>query len=362
MEIQLDLINQFCIYDNKESLLEINIVYQNVLIQYAIQSLKKYGHLYNMYTNKSLHILNTLRHPPIYMKSEFNILAPVPNSCYMDSLLMSLFSQSNKYLYYKLFIDQNITECAKLIRKELYNIYLYITKNENYNKYDKKYTCMNLKKELNKCKSTTEFSDYTMNDPIALLIGLFQIFNMSNMQMKNTIHVKENNKWIQISTTIDSNVSIIKPINILSSNNLLFIEDFIYEKDILNFDISNLYINNKTGKKYKRIIKYSEILNTDFLIFAMYRFNKGNQLGDFNKFRIYPNETIELINGKKFYLYSCVIYTGNKHYVSYFLNNNKWYIYNDLSSEFKIIGSFIDMMKLDKSPITHGVLFFYNLY
>lgn len=366
MENELKLINNFCINDDKYSLLKLNKITKDILIESANKCLKLYGSnekiispISEKFIRRSISILNVLLEGPQTSKLKINFLGATTNSCYMDSVIFSLFIHSDSNIIYKLLASQNIDKCAIGIRKELNILNRYINGKLN-TKDGRNYKCINLKKQLENCTSTIEFSNNNMNDSVAFLIHLFGLFSVYDAIIKRITYVNENNKWKPISEVISKDMSVIKIIDIKFLNKKMFIDDFILEKDYMTLD--EPFVDLNTGKKYINILKTEEIIDTNILIFACYRRTDLGNVQEFSKHPIYPNETITLMNNKKFFLYSCVIYTGKLHYIAYFKDENDWYIYNDINPNFIKIGSFEYMLKLDKSPMTHGVLFFYKKY
>jgi ubiquitin C-terminal hydrolase len=365
MDKQLYLIDNFCKYKIKHQLLLLNNDIKNIFLKLAYTSLDMYSNFTSSKMNDSIiklciDVINTLENGPI-VKSKIKFISAIANSCYMDSVLVCLLCPEIKYIddiILKGTTNNRFCKSSIGIQKELRNIkyYLYGIKKE------KEYTCRNIKNTFKDCEELKKFATSEIQDPTEFLSKLFDIFNTTTLKLSSTTYLSNDKiNWESNEPVINDKVSVISVIDLKSikkpSNKLLFISDFIEYSEVDELGPNDLF--KKNDKKYKFFKKETKILYSDILIFNITRKDIN---GSFINYPIYPNEILLLNNKDKYYLCSCVIYTGYGHYIAYIKNNNDWYIYNDLDPVLRHIGSFNKMLKLERTPLRNGVIFVYNKF
>jgi ubiquitin C-terminal hydrolase len=258
------------------------------------------------------------------------------NSCYIDSLLLSLFHNKdieieNDFLKAPLnHYNRHFDKLGEDIRKELIKIYDIISNR----KKDKINNCSLLRKLLN---------DYYKN-----FIKLYP--------NKQIIDINEN----YITSQLDI-YDILNLFNVIFNfnNNLKFKEGLNYNNTNFFFNIPNDLLLKKKRVFIKKIIPSYKIKNdrliiqttllkTNKLFLSIYRNLGTSKL----ETEIIPSRFIKLSqNPFNLYLTSIIIHYGNfagGHYICLYKSNNKWYEYDDLRKSPVYIGSLNKIIKNDK--------------
>jgi len=276
------------------------------------------------------------------------------NSCYLDSILISLFHKKNKIIE-NIILNSKINKLkdeksiliAKKIKKELKQLYKLLSNKQNNEDYIICKKLRTLLDEFDKIEKTNIIDDkdnwlYSQLDIYDFMRMLLYIFKIK----ENTLKIKENNK---INYT---NFNKIIDIDFLYDNKgnnkkLLKIKD-IYPINIRKIKLTkeNVYINEE-GKKQNYYIKKEEIIKGDILFINIYR----NTLNIKNDIKIIPIEKMKLKENKfKLNLTSIIIHYGSDinsgHYIVLYKcqKNKKWYEYDDMNG-IKEIGKFNSIIK-----------------
>jgi uncharacterized UBP type Zn finger protein len=315
---------------------------------------------------------------------DFTGLKYTGNSCYQDSVLLSLFAIPNK------FIESNILEkdlnkikesqkeiiCSndtkedikskEEIQKELNKI-----TNSIRNKGEKVEYCSMLRSLIKKCPSTSgqKFYETGTQDAGEFIQYLFSIFNVEGMS-KSTKTILSNNLDENINEDSDNTVLSsyrmfnTSPIILIPSQKIIDskITYYLDQYEDAMFDEKNLY-RHSDGKSYKRRIEITNVNNTDYLIFYAQRLSlreSSSVKRNYNK--IIPDETITLENNKKLSLHAIVVHKS-LHYTCYIKCKNYWFYYNDKSNKIDYVGSYKDMIENKDNrtdPCKEGTLYFYS--
>jgi len=258
------------------------------------------------------------------------------NSCYIDSLLVSLFHNKNKIIEKEIFnvplvkYDKSILNNLCLeIKNELYYIYNIISQRLN-NKINK---CTNLRKLINNFyskliyyypnKSIIEYNENWINSQL----DIFDLLNLLSyiFDFNNSLKIKEENNII--NTHFNYNI----PIDLLLNKKKLYIN-----KIIPSFKIKN----NK--KIYK-----TTLLKSNLLFIKIFRNMASYKLDT----KIIPSKIIKLPNNSfNLYLSSILIHYGSYasgHYICLYYYNNNWFEYNDLNKKSSFIGKFNKIINND---------------
>lgn len=324
------------------------------------------------------------------------------NSCYMDSVLLSMFAIPNKV------ITDNILEkdlnILKSIDRPLWskcssNIDSDIKKRQNIQIALKNITnsirgngniktCSKLRSLIKYCPGTQPFHGTEPQDSgefLAYLLNLFQVDIATVTQLtygSNT--VKSKPEWVLVRKNIDNYSS---PIIDVTSTKLLNIKEgyditkFLKQTDKAILQPSELWTPDKTKPHitYNRRKEVFKIISP-IVIFNINRtygkpmFSKPitveeikNKRGKFIGIEtrqifknIYAPETI-IIKEKQLNLSAIVVHTGGAHYIAFFKCNSEWFRYNNVERDkITYIGSYHNMSKSNPNPMSHGTLFFYT--
>jgi len=276
------------------------------------------------------------------------------NSCYIDSLLVSLLYNTDvKYLVSAKIRDYNDSRLLKLgkkIRENIITIVDIINKNAkkdgiSHGKNEVKILRDNLNKYYNLYRIKRKVKIIENNDNwINSQIDVFELFELllNIFEIKPTMMLKEGNGII--NKTFDYMV----PIDLLINKDEVKIRDIIPKyKTTYILDKNNPIINDK-GKKIYRYKNTIEILKTDKIFVKIYRNIGMSKL----RTKIRVSNSIKIRDNKdKLYLKSMIIHYGTKdggHYIALIKRGNKWYEFDDMNSELKYIGKLTDINKNNK--------------
>ena len=247
------------------------------------------------------------------------------NSCYIDSVLVSLFHDKDiNLLNYPLikFKNKDLNKKAINLKKELLKIYEIIAERKISNKRDK-------------CSLLRDIIDDFYNNlidiyPDKIIIDEYEnwidsqldIFDFLNLYEKifnipNNITIKEGNN------IYNSNLFYNIPNELLLDKNKVFIKNILPSFKIKNNDL---------------IIK-TTILKADKLFLKIFRNLFGYKL----ETKIIPSKTLKLKNNNfELHLTTMIIHYGDQnggHYICLYKFNNKWFEYDDMNNSPTYIGS-----------------------
>jgi hypothetical protein len=256
------------------------------------------------------------------------------NSCYIDSVLVSLFHDKDiNLLNYPLikFKNKDLNKKAINLKKELLKIYEIIAERKISNKRDK-------------CSLLRDIIDDFYNNlidiyPDKIIIDKYEnwidsqldIFDFLNLYEKifnipNNITIKEGNN------IYNSNLFYNIPNELLLDKNKVFIKNILPSFKIKNNDL---------------IIK-TTILKADKLFLKIFRNLFGYKL----ETKIIPSKTLKLKNNNfELHLTSMIIHYGDQnggHYICLYKFNNKWFEYDDMNNSPTYIGSLNKIIKNDE--------------
>ena len=298
----------------------------------------------------------------------------IKNSCYIDSVLLCLFTQES--IFTESLLNKNIEEfhydlldCGqnreediqnkRFIQTELRSIQNFILGNTE---EDIKY-CSDLRDLFKKCHSLIQFSTKQPNDSALFLQNILNILlpdETSHVNHTESIY-DTNDNLVDFNVYTNCNDSIIYniPVNIvkdISPKNPKNIKDFLVQQ------IDNvLERNDQIFRKIENI----ELIYTPYLIFNVTRTDydhKNNRIKNIYK-PIGLDMMIQLPNGQEFILTGVVIWHSG-HYVCIFKFKEYWYFYND-NTKHKIIkyGTFdnlIQSIHKNYNPFKKGTMYFYT--
>ena len=317
----------------------------------------------------------------------------IGNSCYLDSVLVSLLAVPSAFVTdYILNVDldtkplnSTFPQCGKtkdediknrkILQDSLNHIANSIRGTGTYVEF-----CTDFRKTLKTCKNTENFHGSGMAEAGEFLTYLFDKFPVE-IAIKKRITYGTNNltdlnvpekDLIFASDYIDNKAS---PICVVYNFQVLAIpKDGVNIKSFLSpikddsRELEEKYRWTPDEKKpeisYLRRISIDTLEDTPFLVFNVARII-ATERGRFNQAKIFPDEKIT-IKDKTFQLTAVTMYTGNRHYVAIIKCLNIWYYYDDYGEDgykIKNIGISIEdtIKKSPYNPVTNGTLYFYTL-
>lgn len=267
------------------------------------------------------------------------------NSCYIDSVLVSLFSQSNKIIQEQFFEKNLIEQNRKDIQEEIKNLY----KRDNVKK---------LREKFKHFLGSQKFHGTGTQDAGEFLQYLFNIFNVIIGQQIRYTYISNDEKKFKLSSKIiDNQATPIVPIILtnLNKDKTYNLCSFIKQQEFAEFDEKNLV--KYKGELYKYRLEITKYI-CPFIVFYIHRESSNHS---FNKIKMIPSPFLITPSYSKLSLSAIVIHTGGAHYFCVYKYDEIWYEYDDMEKKkIKKIGSYKDMLKIDKSPVKYGTLFFYT--
>lgn len=267
------------------------------------------------------------------------------NSCYIDSLLVALFINKDKFINtYLLKADlidygnSTLKIIGEKIREALIKIYEIIN-NDNYQ--NNSITCANLRLLLNNyykiLKTIKKVKLIGNNDNwLNTQNDVFELFEF----LKLIFDLKNTTKFIDANNPPNfTDFSVLLPIDFLLDTSKPLKISKIYPITKIKYDLNDA--NKFNGKNY--YYKTTEILKADKLFIKIYR-NIGSMKLET---KIIPAKSLKLKeNDFKLHLTSIIIHYGSNnsgHYICLYCCNKIWYEYNDMARKVNKIGSLKDI-------------------
>ena len=260
------------------------------------------------------------------------------NSCYIDSVLQSLFIVPNDFTNMLLTTPiQNSTSCdVKGIQTELNRIVNTIRNNA---KTDKVTNVTRLRQLMQTCPESDELWNTSLHDAGEFLQYLLDLFPNTNIATKQVITYGTNDLGaniydkVQTSVTEDTDASVIITIDPFT---LLQFESAVSTQDLITIthdsgELESPLVPDEgpgAGQKFSRQLSEMIIIDSPIIILNVLRNNPLDE-DQVITTNIIPEEKIILKSGKKFNLSAIVIFRP-AHYVCYYKCNTNWYFYNDL--------------------------------
>ena len=319
--------------------------------------------------------------PSVSKKSPLlGLLSNIGNSCYLDSVLLSLLTVQNEFvdshiLYAQLknrpvsrldCIPENTPKLPEIDlnnRQQVQNELIKITNSIRENRDVKR--CTSLRKILERCPHPEDFYDNQPKDAGEFLGYILNIFDTN-------VAVKRFSLWG--TNNLDADVSQLPPPITTNIDDKASIVHTIYHRQLLDLpnntptnsllttmeDSGELSDDNLYQGKYKRRIQLQTVVESPYLVINLQRNNPYGY--ETIKTKIVPSATIELQN-KSLSLSAVVIHRGSRsggHYTAYLKLGQVWYYYNDLGPSIKRVGTYKNLLSYDPSPIKYGTLHFYS--
>jgi ubiquitin C-terminal hydrolase len=316
-----------------------------------------------------------------------NPMKPIPlsglkysgNSCYMDSLLMVMFSPNSDVIK-KYFIDQNLYDLK--YKKRIWKECELKNRNSIQQSLKKIYTsiftsssdteCGNLRKTIKLCPGTQEFGNKDTQDAGEFAQYLFGLFQVDPCTVRTRSYGGRKGEWLLAGTAIDHTSSPIVDIEALSLVAGRPLEEYLKRDTVAHFDDDNMWTPSP-GKTYKSRRAVIEVLSSSILVFNVLRVSGDIKLDDIGNFagfdemlhetRVGISETI-IISKRTLSLTGIVINTGGGHYIATYKAGGYWYRYDDnpggVNVDVRRLKSFDEMISIEPSPSKLGTLFFYT--
>ena len=275
------------------------------------------------------------------------------NSCYIDSLFLTLFYSKNKFIKNEILKapindhgNSKLKEIGKKIKIELIKIY----KRENIN------TCTNIRKLFENYYKLLKiikpkFKLISSNDNwISSQLDVFELLELLTtiFKIKNTTKIIDAN-----NPAFYSNFVNMIPIDFLMTDQLHIENIYPSYETTYKLSDSDAYIDSY-GIKHTTYIKKTEILKAPYLMIRISR----NFAGVKSRVKVIPPAFLKLKENKsKLYLSSMIIHYGTNrsgHYISLIKIDDIWYEYDDIVNKFKIIGTLKDIIA--NSNYTRGIV------
>jgi hypothetical protein len=278
-----------------------------------------------------------------FHKETFTGLTNINNSCYMDSILVALFSCPNKIIYKNILKkDLNAISGSKKQwitagsdeytdfknRKQIQDELIRIT--NSFRGFEGVKNCTRLRKYLSNCKGSQEFHRGGMQDAGEFLLYLLNIFEVEIMSKHRVTYVT-NSLAFPPKAVIKTFEEIQKCTPVINISNFklkpnINVCDFLQESEDALFNVEDFYKDEKTGHRYRRRIENVKVISSSYIVFNIQRLGYD----DMNRERYLdvPIKFPEIILDKLFLL--SIVVHRNSHYTCYVKINEEWYYYDDM--------------------------------
>lgn len=281
------------------------------------------------------------------------------NSCYLDSVLMSLFADVsdtidkeffsksltdvvNKDKKWMMCNEDKITdlEIRREVRKRLRDVVRTIRRGGETD-------CLRLREIFRKCRGSQRFDKPLTQDAGEFLDYLFSIFNIDTVWIKRKTYFKstEDDTPVLSTSFINREASPLYRVKVHHRKNN--ISDYITQKETSVVDYKG---ENKTKIDVVTVIK------ADFLVFYIDRLNPVD--GKRNTIPILPDRNIKI--GRHTLSLSSIVVHIDNHYTSYLKIKGQWWYYNDIATVKLTPMKFLDVYHSEPSPLRLSTLLFYR--
>lgn len=296
------------------------------------------------------------------------------NSCYIDSVLFSLFALPspsnildseilNKDLKLISEKQKKWISCgsSKLedyenrlsIQNELKEITSYMRNNE---KYNEQYTCRKFRKLLRNCPTSQKFHSFQEQDAGEFLQYIFNIFEVNITQIKRATLVTNDmsdqpQSYLQTFKKIDYTVPVIT-VSVFELRNKYRLSNSLFTQEDSQLDYENRYRDTDSGAYFQRRIEINKVISSEFLVFYVQRLNYD---GERNMDKIILEDEIE-VGTNVLHLYSVIVHERD-HYTAFIKIQGEWYHYDDLRDNIRKVEN---IENIKNYVGKYGTLFFYS--
>lgn len=296
----------------------------------------------------------------------FKGLYNVRNSCYMDSVLVSLFASPNKIMessiIQKNFKSQSswITCSDKNSRKKIQIELVRII--NSFRGYENVRDCKDLRKSLESCNGSQQFHKGGMQDAGEFLLYLFNIFEVNVTKKHRATYVTNSianppKDYVKTFTEVQDCTPLIN-IPSLRLEKGLDVTKFLNDTEDAIFSKEDFYRHTETGIRYRRRIENTRVVETSYIVFNVERIIYTTDRFINTKINI-PDYLVVGKNNVVLNLNAVVVYVSS-HYTCYFKNSDVWYYYDDLDNSTVEIGDYTDLLESSPSVQRNCTLLFYT--
>ena len=326
--------------------------------------------------NENLEYCNTLQHHLDEVMSgqrdvDLGVLTNTGNSCFLDSVLMALLAQPNKFITSHVLeaelqeeVLEGNTRCSLQDRKKIQEALREITKSIRVAK--KNQTCTDFREVLKPCyPSGADFSGRGQQSANEFALWLLNLFDLKLGLRKVEMRL------LRYDMTFDFR-SFIEPQDIFFGVTFNFLKDNMPISSYLTITAEADFSGHLT---YVQHSDTEKVIDMPYLIISIERregaiFDVQTRTmqyeGSIKNTPVLFTEFITLPSGRALWLSAVVIFHGGLrggHYVACLKLNNVWYYYNDIGGSLSLIGvqgSFDELLAHSSKPKERGVLFFYT--
>lgn len=283
------------------------------------------------------------------------------NSCYMDTILQSIFAPKNDDISRQI-LKRDINTIKDLIickgnirakiQKELNEIKISIS---GLNQIE---NCLKLKKLLYDCKGSENFHAFNTQDAGEFLLFLFNIFDVNTTGRLRETYVSNDitgfKNILCVSKVDYENGPIINiPVCVLRTQKEYKLIDSLNLSEDTVFDKYNMYKHNK--ELFCRRLELNKVVRASFIVFNINRLYLNGRKNHTKI--IFPQSFI--IGENELFLNAICIHNRN-HYTCYYKVGTLWYYYNDMNyTEDLFVGSYQNLLILQDIQ-KNSTLFFYS--
>jgi hypothetical protein len=260
--------------------------------------------------NKWIHtqpFLKKIKYSNTSLSTKNNVLYGlewVGNSCYMDSVLLSILAPKSLFIE-KNILNKNIDSLKQPLRFICFNelpleidlknrkqiqFELQEIKNSIYTNKIKNSTPLRI--AISKCQAQQEFHKHGTQDAGEFLVYLFDLFQIDTATLIRYTYVKNDEHEIptlirKVETCENPIIDIFQgTLQNLKKDTIYSIDYFVKQSEISHFDEKNLYKNS--GKTYQYRIEINKKMSPEYMVFRVHRLGPNH----FYKTILLPTEYI----------------------------------------------------------------------
>ena len=273
------------------------------------------------------------------------------NSCYMDSVLVSIFAVPGSIVADTILhgvIVNGTCETASLwkIRAELSTIRTKMRTETT--------DVSSFRSAIKACPVESKFHEMGTQEADDFLKYLFGLFTIVVATRRVCVSGRDaiETEWIPI---MEDRMEVVSPIIDVNPSTLAEQDNDYDITKYIEMRESSTPVGWKAGFAYK--LQTTTVIDSPFIIFNISRTQRdGQPLWK----RIAAPETMTL-KKVQLRLSAIVVHTGNNHYIAKFTCGDRWFHYDDRKTPAVVsIGLYKNMLESEHDPLTHGTLFFYT--
>jgi len=313
---------------------------------------------------------------------------PLAFTCYIDTVLFLLLSNTyiDKKILNKALTTDNIAlmcntnpqtnlEAVRGIQDELRLLSFRI---KNMHHLPTEFTCHSLLSRIKKLcprsdlnKEFPKFYSRAQRSPLDVIHFFFRMFQFDNYTItetkKSVFRKTKHSPIAATSTTISKIKTCIWQVPSYSIQRPSSVKDLLKTVNINEVDEENPIYEEKDKKKKNPFYYVQQEVSWKTLPpFFIIELSRVDFTGNFLETRITPDPDLK----SGLHLFGIIVQRGfssgnitgtnigGGHYVAYFICDDQWYLYDDMSASIQWIGDYKKLLKTD--AVTRSVLFFYS--